>query len=152
MLEDDKWYDGLPTRRLMLYDKIYLLAFVNFKKGRYRYFDDFYSGIKTNFKIHSSELEKQLPRYLLLWNTVKLDAKTKFKVSKADYDYSSTEALAIQGKIDERSYNLLKHAKLFTKEQILTYYIEHGTFVGLERCGEKTNRLLVEVCEEWSRL
>lgn len=146
---DDNWYSDLPKRRLMMYDKIYLLAILNFKNGRYRYFDDFYTGLKQNFKIHPCELENQLPRFHALWNDVKLNAKTRIKASKVENENTSLHILGMIGKINARSYYLLKHAKLFTKEQILAYYIEHSTFVGLERCGEKTNRLLVEVCEEW---
>lgn len=63
---DENWYLGLPKRRLLLYDKIYLLAILNFRKGRYRYFDDFYTGLKESFKIHPSELENQLSRYQAL--------------------------------------------------------------------------------------
>ena len=60
----------------MLFDKIYLFAMMNYKKGRFRYFDDFYAGLKQNFKIHSCELENQIPRYHALWKDVKFNTKT----------------------------------------------------------------------------
>lgn len=149
MHNDEKWYDGIPEGRLKLYDKIYLLALINYKQGRYRYFDDFYTGLKSRFKIHPSELENQLCRYKELWNDVKLNSKTRLKPSEGNYDYTSTEALLLQGKIDARSYYLLKHVKIFTQKQILDYYSIHGTFLGLERCGEKTTKNLEMLCEDW---
>lgn len=53
------------------------------------------------------------------------------------------------GKINARSYYLLNHAKLYSRDSVLEYYNKNGSFIGLERCGEKTNKLLVEICEEW---
>lgn len=82
MYKKDKWYDGVPEGRLKLYDKIYLLAIINYKQGRYMYFDDFYFGLKSRFKIHPSELENQLYRYKELWNEVKLNSKTRLKTSE----------------------------------------------------------------------
>lgn len=145
----EKWYDGLPDGRLKLYDKIYLLAIINYKQGRYRYFDDFYTGLKSRFKIHPSELENQLYRYKELWNDVKLNSKTRLKTTEGSYDYTFTEALLLQGKINARSYYLLNHVKIFTKVQIMEYYNNHGTFIELERCGEKTNKILEKLCLDW---
>lgn len=144
-----KWYDGIPDGRLKLYDKIYLLAMINFKQGRYRYFDDFYEGIKKKFKIHPSELENQMTRYVSLWHEVKLNASGKIKNSKVDYDLDSIEALAIQRVISVYMYHMLVEAKLFSKNEILEYYSKYGTFLGVKRCGLKTNGVLVRICEAW---
>lgn len=139
------------SEAIKLYDKIYLLAIMNFKKGRYRYFDDFYTAIKQNFKIHPSELENQLPRYLALWNDVKLNARCKIKTSSVEKESNLLQVYYWMGIIDPRAYNLLKHAEIYTKEAILEYYNKNGSFIGLERCGEKTNNLLVEICLGWKR-
>jgi hypothetical protein len=152
MHTEDKWYDGIPEGRLNLYDKIFLLAMLNYKQGRYRYFDDFYNGLKKKFKIHPSELENQMTRYLRLWHSVKLNASGKIKTSKADYDLDSIEALAIQRKISVYVYHILVEAKLFSKDEILNYYSKYGTFIEMKRCGVKTNRFLIEICNEWSDL
>lgn len=144
-----KWYDGIPEGRLKLYDKIYLLAMVNYKQGRYRYFDDFYKGIKKKFKIHPSELENQMTRYVSLWHEVKLNASGKIKNSKVDYDLDSIEALAIQRVISVYIYHMLVTAKLFSKSEILAYYHENGSFLSINRCGVKTNRVLVGICKRW---
>lgn len=146
---DNNWYSDLPKRRLLLYDKIYLLAMLNFKTRRYRYFDDFYSGLKQHFKIHPSELEHQLPRYQALWNDVKFNTKTKVKASKVENENISLHILGMIGKIVTRSYCLLNHANLKYKDSILEYYNKHGSFIGLRNCGEKTNKILVEICDEW---
>ena len=119
MHTEEKWYDGLPKGRLKLYDKIYLLAMINYKQGRYRYFDDFYKGLKKKFKIHPSELENQMTRYVSLWHEVKLNASGKIKNSKVDYDRDSIEALAIQRIISVYIYHMLVTAKLFSKSDIL---------------------------------
>ncbi len=149
MLTKEKWYDGVPEGRLKLYDKIYLLAIINYKQGRYRYFDDFYSGLKKRFKIHPSELENQMTRYVRLWHEVKLNASGKIKKSKVDYDLDTIEALAIQRLISVYIYHMLVTAKLFSKTEILNYYNENGNFLKIKRCGVKTNMLLVEICEKW---
>ena len=134
----------------MLFDKIYLFAMLNFKKGRYRYFDDFYAGLKQNFKIHPCELENQLTRYQALWKDVKLNIKTRIKASKGANKNTSLHILGMIGKIDTRSYYILNNANLQYKDSILEYYNKHGSFIGLRNCGEKTNKLLVEICEEWN--
>ena len=149
MHTEDKWYDGIPEGRLKLYDKIYLLAMINYKQGRYRYFDDFYKGLKKKFKIHPSELENQITRYVSLWHEVKLNASGKIKNSKVDYDLDSIEALAIQRVISVYIYHMLVSAKLFSKSEILAYYQENSTFIGIQRCGVKTNKVLVRICEDW---
>lgn len=140
---DENWYSGLPKQRLLMYDKIYLLAMLNFKTGRYRYFDDFYSGLKQNFKIHPCELENQLPRYHALWNEVKLNTKTRIKASKVENDNASLHLLGMIGKINTRSFFILNNANLLNKGSILEFYNKHGSFVGMRNCGEKTNRLLL---------
>lgn len=149
MYTEEKWYDGIPEGRLKLYDKIYLLAMINYKQGRYRYFDDFYNGLKKRFKIHPSELENQMTRYVSLWHEVKLIASGKIKNSKVDYDLDSIEALAIQRVISVYIYHMLVTAKLFSKSEILAYYHENGSFLSINRCGVKTNRVLVKICEGW---
>lgn len=149
MLTEDKWYDGVPEGRLKLYDKIYLLAMINYKQGRYRYFDDFYKELKKKFKIHPSELENQMIRYVRLWHEVKLNVTGKIKYSKVDYDLDSIEALAIQRVISIYMYHMLVEAKLFSKHEILEYYKIYGSFLGLKRCGEKTNNVLLKICERW---
>lgn len=122
---------------------------VNYKQGRYRYFDDFYKGIKKKFKIHPSELENQMTRYVSLWHEVKLNASGKIKNSKVDYDLDSIEALAIQRVISVYIYHMLVTAKLFSKSEILAYYHENGSFLSINRCGVKTNRVLVGICKRW---
>lgn len=149
MYKEDKWYDGVPEGRLKLYDKIYLLAMINYKQGRYRYFDDFYKGLKKKFKIHPSELENQMTRYVSLWHEVKLNVSGKIKNSKVDYDLNSIEALAIQRVISVYIYHMLVTAKLFSKSEILAYYHENGSFLSIDRCGVKTNMVLVGICERW---
>jgi hypothetical protein len=147
MHTENKWYDGIPEGRLKLYDKIYLLAMINYKQCRYRYFDDFYKGLKKKFKIHPSELENQMTRYVRLWHEVKLNASGKIKTSKVDYDLDSIEALAIQQKISVFIYHMLVEAKLFSKNEILAYYKANGSFLGMKRCGVKTNKVLISICE-----
>ena len=149
MQTNEKWYDGIPEGRLKLYDKIFLLAMINYKQGRYRYFDDFYKGLKKRFKIHPSELENQMTRYVSLWHEVKLNASGKIKNSKVDYDLDSIEALAIQRIISVYIYHMLVTAKLFSKCEILAYYHENGSFLSIDRCGVKTNMVLVGICERW---
>ena len=146
---NEKWYDGIPEGRLILYDKIYLLAMINYKQGRYRYFDEFYTGLKKRFKIHPSELENQMTRYVSLWHEVKLNASGKIKNSKVDYDLDSIEALAIQRKISVYVYHMLVEAKLFSKNEILTYFRANGSFIGIKRCGVKTNKLMMSICAGW---
>lgn len=150
MHTEDKWHDGIPEGRLKLYDKIYLLAMINYKQGRYRYFDDLYMGLKKKFKIHPSELENQMTRYVSLWNEVKLNASGKIKSSNVEYDLDSIEALAIQRIISVYIYHMLVTAKLFSKSEILAYYKKNSTFLGIKRCGVKTNRVLVGICEGWN--
>ena len=149
MQTNEMWYEGIPEGRLKLYDKIYLLAMVNYKQGRYRYFDDFYKGLKKKFKIHPSELENQMTRYVSLWHEAKLNASGKIKNSKVDYDLDSIEALAIQRVISVYIYHMLVTAKLFSKCEILAYYQENSTFIGIQGCGVKTNKVLVRICEDW---
>lgn len=146
---DENWYSGIPKQRLLMYDKIYLLAMLNFKTGRYRYFDDFYSGLKQNFKIHPCELDNQLPRYHALWKDVKLNTKTRIKTPKVENENTSLHLLGMIGKINTRSFFILNNANLQYKDSILEYYNKHGSFIGLRNCGEKTNKLLVKMCEEW---
>lgn len=55
------------------------------------------------------------------------------------------------GKIDPRSYNLLKHAKIYNKEALLEFYNKNGSFIGLERCGEKTNKILTRICYDYNQ-
>lgn len=152
MQTNEMWYDGIPEGRLKLYDKIYLLAMINYKQGRYRYFDDFYTGLKKNFKIHPSELENQMTRYVRLWHEVKLIASGNIKTSKVVYDLDSIEALAIQRKISVFIYHMLVEAKLFSKDEILAYYKANGSFSGMKRCGVKTNKVLMSICVGWETI
>lgn len=53
--------------------------------------------------------------------------------------------------IDTRALHVCLEAGLSTVGELLTYYRTHGTFLGLKKCGMRTERVLLELCGKLER-
>lgn len=54
-----------------------------------------------------------------------------------------------EGKIDARTYNVLKTAKIQNVYDIICYYVEHKRFDNLKNAGRRTNEYLVTIFKEY---
>ncbi len=55
-------------------------------------------------------------------NFIGICTRSKIKATSVEKESNSLQVYYWMGKIDPRSYHLLKHAKIYTKEAILEYY------------------------------
>lgn len=60
------------------------------------------------------------------------------------------EELFLSNRISARSFNACIDNKLNTIDDLVSYYLENGTFDKLRKCGRRTNEELILVCESYA--